>query len=253
MKPLLLISLLLPSLLLCCTNTAAQESKLKQLEKVSIDWQKSGKIYDIILESTDSMDRLRIKSPGYKDFILVDSGGFIPVKEALLDSSLIKSNQIKSKYIFVSPELKSRQHYPALIVFGYAYASDPGSIHVVMPDSMGVPKEAFYSQTFRLTDIKDLDKDSVAELIGKHCLSQLWGNRFGEECFSTYAPYSVYKISAKGKGKFSYNLELSKQYNIDNYYGWAGKNCSEETIVVLCTKDGKPKIMKSRDAERIYK
>ncbi|MGE5682821.1 MAG: hypothetical protein ACM34K_18295 [Bacillota bacterium] len=253
MKPLLLISLLLQSLLLCCTNIAAQESKPKQLEKVSIDWLKSGKIYDIILESTDSMDRLRIKYPGHKDFTLVDSAGFFTVKEALFDSVLIKSNQIKSKYVYISPELKSRHNYPALMVFGYAAASDPGSIHVVMLDSLGIPKEVFYSQTFQLTDIKDLDNDSVAELIGLHCLSQLWGNRFGEECFSTYDPYSVYKINAKGKVKFTYNLELSKQYNIDHYYGWAGKQCSEETIIVLCTKDRKPKIMNIKEAERLYK
>ncbi|MGE5497236.1 MAG: hypothetical protein ACM3Q2_04165 [Syntrophothermus sp.] len=251
----LLISMPLSMLLLLLFNVSglAQQSKVKQIERVSFDWQNTGKLYDLIIESTSDFERLRIKTPGLKDFTLVDSTGFFPATKALLDSALIKNNLSNSKYTYMSPELKSQQKYPALIVFGNPEASDPGSIHIIMLDSLGVPKEIFYSDTFQLTDIKDIDNDGFAEFIGKHCLSQLWGNSFGEECFSTYDPYSVYKMSAKGNGKLLYNTELSKQYNIDHYYGWAGKECSEETIVVLCIKDGKPKIMKRIDAERIYK
>lgn len=233
--------------------SAAQTLKVQQIEKISFDWQKTGMPYDILIERTDNFDRLRIKVPGHKDFTIIDSTWLDNVKEVLLDSSLFRMNLGKSKYFYFSPVLRNKCGTPALIVFGCSYASDPGSIHVIMLDSLGIPSEVFFRGNYQLTGLEDIDNDGLADIIGKDCLSQLWDNDKGEVCFSTYDPYSVYKLNRKGKGRAAYNLELSKKYNIEHYYGWAGKDCSEETVVVLCTKDGKPKIMNIKKVERIYK
>lgn len=246
-------SLMLCLIIISFSISTAQTLKVQQIDKISFEWQKIGKPYDILIERTDNYDRLRIKVPGHKDFTIIDSTWFDNVKEALFDSTLFRMNLIKSKYFYCSPVLKNKYGAPALIVLGCSYASDPGSIHVIMLDSLGIPSEVFFRGNYLLTDLKDMDNDGIAEIIGKDCRSQEWDNDKGEVCFSTYDPYSIYKPNGKGKGKAAYNLELSKRYTIENYYGWAGKDCSEETVVVLCTKDGKPKIMNIKEAEKLYK
>jgi hypothetical protein len=131
-------------------------------------------------------------------------------------------------------------------VFGWAYGGDPGSLHVLSLDKTGYPFEVFVS-TFELAALIDLDGDGTSEIVGKRCLSQLSGG------FSTYDPYSVYRLPRSGAGKATLSLALSKKYNLKNYYGWAGPNCREDVVVVLHASTGKPRIMNVNQAQHLYR
>jgi hypothetical protein len=114
-------------------------------------------------------------------------------------------------------------------------------------DHSGYPFSVFNSNAFEVTALQDVDGDGTSEIIGGHCLSQLWGT-----CFSTYDPYSVYHLPVSGEGKAALSLELSKQYNLKHYYGWAGPRCREDVAVVRCAPKGKPRVMSAKEAERLY-
>lgn len=124
--------------------------------------------------------------------------------------------------------------------------SDPGSLNIVALNQRGVPAVVFSSKTFQLTAIKDLDGDNQPEIVGLHCLSQEWGT-----CMTTYDPFSVYRLSAQ-TGKAVRSIVLSRAYNLKNYYGWAGPNCSEQIAVVKCAPKGKPKVMSTKRAKQLY-
>ena len=134
-----------------------------------------------------------------------------------------------------------------LVLFGWAYGSDPGSLHILALDRTGYPVGVFSSDTFGLMALADTDGDGACEIIGKHSLSHLWGT-----CFSTYDPYSVYRLPSSGIGKARLSLELSKKYNLKHYYGWAGPHGREDIAVVLCAPKGKPRIMNAKEAEKLY-
>lgn len=189
------------------------------------------------------MPRLRIKGPDRRGFTVVLPGGL----DKIQDKKLTADNLIKSSYLYLTPKLKDAQGRPALVVFGWAYASDPGSLRVLLLGKTGYPTSVFSSDTFYLAALQDIDGDGMSEIIGGHCLSQLWGT-----CFSTYDPYSVYHLPVSGEGKATLSLELSRRYNLKNYYGWAGPRCSEDLAVVLCAPKGKPRIMSAKEAEKLY-
>lgn len=226
------------------------EAKWATLETATFQWV-HGRTYQLSLEKSGSEDqahvRLRIKVPGRHDFTLVVPGDVAKLSEVTGDQKLTQDNLLESTYLYLTPKLKDHLGRPMLVMFGWAYGSDPGSLHVLSLDRSGYPTNVFSSETFELAAIKDLDGDGISELVGKHCLSQLWGT-----CFSTYDPFSVYRLSQTTSGKARLSLPLSRKYDEKNYYGWAGPTCSEEIAVVLCAPRGKPKIMSANEAKRLY-
>lgn len=227
----------------------SQGAKWRPVEATTFHWTENTRPYTFIVEQpaadrSEDAPRLRIKGPAGRGFALVLPGGL----DKIQDKKLTADNLIKSSYLYLTPKLKDAQGRPMLVVFGWAHGSNPGSLGVLALDKTGHPTSVFRSGTFEIAALQDIDGDGLSEIIGVHCLSQLWGT-----CFSTYDPYSVYHLPVSGEGKATLSLELSKQYNLKHYYGWAGPRCREDVAVVLCAPKGKPRVMSAKEAERLYR
>ena len=109
-----------------------------------------------------------------------------------------------------------------MFLFGYSYASSPGSLDVLEVSNKGQPGIVLHRDEFGLKEIRDLDGDGLADIVGYPCLSQAWGNGL-----LTYDPFNVYKLGASPALPANLSLPLSKSYNLKHYYGWAGAKCSE--------------------------
>jgi len=225
--------------------------KWRPVETTTFHWLKSGNPYMLIVEESISEDaaesRLRIKVPGQRDFVLSVPGGIVKFTAGGLDGKLTADNLLESAYLYLTPKLKGIAARPMLVVLGSAYGGDPGSLNVLSLDKAGYPVEVFSSDTFKLESLNDLDGDAKSEIVGVRCLSQLWGT-----CFSTYDPYSVYRLPSSGVGKATLSLALTRKYNLEHYYGWAGPDCSENIVVVRCAPKGKPRVMSAKEAKRLY-
>ena len=179
--------------------------------------------------STHEWQRIRIRTPDGRVFETRSGPGpLVRVREASLDSSLFLDNEAKSPFLYLSPKLRNPSGTPMLILFGWAYASNPGSLMVFSLDRTGFPIEAFSTNEFDLTSIKDLDGDGIPELIGRPTLSQCGGC---DRC--SYDPYAVYRFLDAGAGKATYSVGLSQKYN-EAHYVWAGPTASEQIVVNHC-------------------
>ena len=223
------------------------QGKWQVIETTRFEWNKSTGSQTFVLEKrNDDEFRLRIQTVGRADFVLPIAYGVERLDDETRDKQLVADNLLTSSYLYISPKLRDRSGKPMLLVFGEPMGSDPGSLNIVALNQRGVPTVVFSSETFELTAIKDLDGDNQSEIVGLHCLTQEWGT-----CMTTYDPFSVYRLSAQS-GKAVRSIALSKAYNLKNYYGWAGPNCSEQIAVVKCAPKGKPKVMSAKEAKRLY-
>jgi hypothetical protein len=191
--------------------------------------------------------RIRIRVPGQKEFTLSNKNGWVKYgsKEASQPSRrLIAKNVVRSNQVLA---LKVAENRTALFLFGYEYASSPGSLDVLELSEGGQPRVVLHREELGLTDVRDLDGDAVAEVVGHPCLSQQFGNGL-----QTYDPFNTYRLGKLSAGTASLSLPLSKAYNLKHYYGWAGAKCSEGVAVVLHPPNrGKPVIMRTQEAERL--
>ena len=223
------------------------QGKWQAIETTRYEWSKKSVSQTLIVEKrNDEEFRLRIETPGRADFLLPIVNGAVRLDDEIINKQLVADNLLNSSYLYLSPKLRDRSGRPMLIVFGEAMGSDPGSLNIVALNQTGVPKVVFSSETFELTAIQDLDADNQPEIVGLHCLSQEWGT-----CLTTYDPYSVYRFNPRS-GSAVRSLALSKTYNLKNYYGWAGPNCSEQIAVVRCDTKGKPRVLSAQKAKRLY-
>jgi hypothetical protein len=67
----------------------------------------------------------------------------------------------------------------------------------------------------------------------------------------TYDPFTVYLLPARPNRRASLSLALSKSYNEQHYYGWAGPKCREDIAVVKDPKSRKWRILPLSDAESL--
>jgi hypothetical protein len=224
----------------------------RPIETTSVEWSQGRGPYTLIVEeledeSAEDSPRLRIGVPDGRSLIITAPGGLVTINDGLLlDQRLAGDNLLRSTYLYLTTRLKGPRRSPMLVVFGQAYASDPGSLRVLSLDGSGYPLPVFTSNTFDLTALEDTDGDGNCEIVGKHCLSQSWG-----KCFTTYDPYSVYRLPVRRGAKAVFSPRLSKTYNLKHYYGWSGPRCREDIAVVLCER--KPRIMSAKEARRLYK
>jgi len=234
-------------------STSYAQTRWKQVETLHFDWAGPGQTATFILEKTQQSDdpgdftRLRIRTPGHREFVLTDSDGLVNFRKEVCSFKAdfcSKKNLVATDHVLLLP-VAGRI---ILFVFGWAYASSPGSFHAIALDEGGMPFELLSLEEFDFVDFIEVDSDRTPAIAGKKCLSQEWGHDF-----LTYDPYSVYLLPKSQSGKATYSLELSKQYNLKHYYGWAGPNCSEDYAVVLHPPGRKkPIIMKSKDAEKLF-
>ncbi len=229
------------------------QTQWKQVETLHFDWAGPGKTATFILELPQNYDdpgdftRLRIRTPGHREFVLTDDGGLVNYRKDVcsFNADVCKNkNLVASDHILLLPVAGKS----ILFVFGWAYASSPGSFHALALDGEGMPFELLSLKEFDFVDLIEANTDGTQAIVGKKCLSETWGHDF-----LTYDPYSVYLLPNSQSGKATYSLELSKQYNLKHYYGWAGPNCSEDYAVVLHPPGRKkPIIMKPKDAEKLF-
>lgn len=241
----------------CFQSSLAAQVNQPSWNRVSsfqYDWNRLAQPATFILEREPHADvgdfnRIRIQVPGHKDFVLTTESGWVKwnaqdtglsSKEAPGNKQLLKSDYLL--FLNVSP------NRVAVFLFGFAFASSPGSLHVLELTDKGEVAVVFQGNEFALKDVQDLDKDGVAEVVGYPCLSETWGNGL-----LTYDPFNVYKLSPIQDGaQAELSLALSEQYNLTHYYGWAGPKCSEDLAVVVHPPNGgKPQIMKAKEAEKL--
>jgi len=186
--------------------------------------------------------RLRVRGP-HGELRVDAEGGLVSLKHGLImDKRLMRDNVLKSKTFYLSPHFKDATGAPLVIVLGMAFASDPGSIRVVALPADGKPRLAFSNDTFEPSEIADLDGDGLYELIGRPSYSQSYS-----DCMKTYDPFAVYSVAGK---TLRYSEDLSRRYNQQHYYGWAGPKASEKVAIILCGKH-KGEVMDIRKARSL--
>jgi hypothetical protein len=232
-------------------RVGAPTSEWKQVSTFKFDWDNQG-LASVFIEiptkwnDPGDFTRIRIQLPGRKEFVLTNEDGWVKYgsDDADLSPDMRKMNLVPSDYVWA---MKAAARRTVLFLFGYGYASSPGSLDVLEVSNDGQPVVVFHRDEFGLKEIRDLDGDGLAEVVGYPCLSQEWGNGL-----LTYDPFNVYKLGVSRGAPARFSLPLSKSYNLQHYYGWAGPKCSENfTVVLHPPKGGKPLVVSTKEAQKM--
>jgi len=232
--------------------------KWKTIETLNYNWCAATVAYEFVLtvpvdyDSGGDFTRLQVMKDGKVVLEVNDDDGIAKYTQEIPDGPMredSRRNLLASEHLLMLPSVQGKSKCPVLMMFGYSYASSPGSLHVISMNDKQVPFEILRLRNFSLVEIKDLDNDGVPEIVGKECLSQSFGPGI-----LTYDPYSVYRFSANAGSPMKLDIVLSKKYNETNYYGWAGIKCREDISVVLHPPGGgKPAIMDAAKAQALVK
>ena len=239
------------ALLLIAVSSSSAQTKWKRVSSFQLDWDGHRDVQAVLeipsaWSDPGDFTRIRIRVEGQKEFVLKNDKGWVKAssEEAALSPVLKKTNALHSEYLLA---LRIDEHRILLFLIGYPYASSPGSLDVLEMSNDGQARVILHRDELGLREVRDLDGDGIAEVVGYPCLSQEWGNGL-----LTYDPFNVYKLGALPDASAVLSLPLSKAYNLKHYYGWAGAKCSEEFAVVMHPpKGGKPIVMKAKDAEKL--
>lgn len=160
------------------------------------------------------------------------------VREALKDAQpgTLPPSLRDSAHFFLTSAPSGGKESSVLLVFGYAYASDPYELIVIGLDATGYPA-LLYRGDMDVIALIDVDKDGRAELVGRPSLAESIG-----ECHTTYDPFAVLRFGAAPGAKLRYDEALSRSYNLAHYV-WAGPKMSEEIEVDMCIP-GKARLVK---------
>jgi hypothetical protein len=231
---------------------ASAQTKWQRVASFQFNWNGQSNV-QVILEipslRSDPVDftRIVIRVPGRKAFVLTNKNGWVKYLSgdgSQPSKTLIAKNVVRSSYVL---GLKVAENRTAIFLFGYAYASSPGSLDVLELSVDGQPRVVLHRDELGLKDVRDLDADGVSEVVAYPCLSQHFGNGL-----LTYDPFNVYKLSEYPADAANLALPLSKAYNLKHYYGWAGPQCREDIAVVLHPpKQKKPVIMSTQEAAKL--
>lgn len=238
-------------------GAACGQTRWVHVETASFDWDHEGHSFNFVLDRPGDYSRggdstrLRIFAPNGSHYIFVDKDGLTTLADSVGPNwvtshltALVRANPLKSEHLLFLPTDSSFRKPFLLCMFGWAYGSSPGSIHVIALIN-SVPEQILYRQEFKIMDYDGFENNEPILITGKPCLSQEWGNGL-----LTYDPYWVFSLPPGGAGLAHLSLPLSKKYNLKHYYGWAGPNCSEKLAVVLHPPGGaKPLIMDAKKAE----
>lgn len=236
---------------------ASGRDQYRRVEAVTYDWGHNHRPYTFILDRPQNWNtggdwtRLTILAPDGKSFIYEDKDGLTEYSDELpwilpQLTVLVQRNPIHSTRLLFLPFSKDPSKPFLLFVFGWAYGSSPGSFRVIGLVK-GSPRLILYRSEFQMVGYKDVNRDGYPEIIGLPCLSQEWGDHL-----LTYDPYWVFSLPHAGTGNARLSLALSKAYNEQYLYGWAGPNCTERLAVVLHPPGGgKPVIMNASAAEKL--
>lgn len=220
------------------------------VEEFDFNWQADTPAHFKLEQKSDDRSRLTIRMKGQRDFVLesadiwVEYAGNYQPEEKFPNAN---RNLSSSKYALILPVSSESQAPRLVFLFGGQYASDTERLRVIALDPTGSAKVVF-DHNFHITEFHDLDGDGISEIAGQPCFSQGWGHDF-----LTYDPYQVHQIVSPAGTPAKLSLPLTKEYNLKHYYGWAGPDCSEELAIVLQPPGGgKPVIVKSKEAEKMF-
>jgi hypothetical protein len=243
----------LVAIILGISGLARSETKWKRVSSFLFDWNGHPKV-QVIMEIPASWSdpgdftRIRIQVPGQKQFVLSNSNGWVKLSSdvaAIRPNVLKMKNLVHSEYVLALDA--SHDNRTLLFLFGYSYASSPGSLDVIEILHSGQPRLVLHREELGLVDVRDLDGDGTAEIVTFPCLSQEYGDGL-----LTYDPLDVYTIGKAAGEPAVLSLPLTKSYNLKHYYGWAGPECSEKFAVVLHPPHGgKPFVTTAEKAERM--
>ncbi len=191
--------------------------------------------------------RLRIQTPGQRDFELINSDAWwIHYQEFEFKTWFSgRQNVLNSKYIFgLHAKFDGRLHTLVFLI-GWPFASSPGSLHVIDLEESRPPTVLLEKEELELLDVRDLDGDGNPEILGLPCMTH---SADGE--ILSYAPFHVY-ARPRGGGAAELSLPLSRTYNERHSYGWAGPDCSFDLAIVLHPLHGhKPIIVQESEAKK---
>jgi hypothetical protein len=153
-------------------------------------------------------------------------GGLVSVAEGLQGTHGAPANEFRSKWVY-APKGYQRNGRSTIILFGYPFASDPGSLRVVQIPTDGQPELVFSDDTFQINSLQR--STNSFRLIGHRSFAQMSG-----KCTATYDPASVVQIGFDGKAVYS--ASLSREYNITHGYVWAGPKTREDIGVNICRR-----------------
>jgi hypothetical protein len=225
--------------------SAQQPAGWRPIEEVRVPWGARGATSRAIVEqdsTSESPVRVRIETPGQPPLIVSPPGGAVAIARAR-DSIFGADNLLASRYLYASPKLRDARGSLRVLVFGYSFASAPGSMYVVARDADGRPRTSWSSESFVPTAIVDVDRDGHAELVGVHSLAQTFGR-----CYRTYDPYAVYRFRAAGPP--AYDERLSRSYTSARLGGWRGRAGREDWVIVECAAGG-PRLVPAAAADTV--
>lgn len=207
------------------------------IETTRYAWRKDAAPYTFIIEEDrpgaghddENSPRLRIDVPGRGEVIYTIPDGWYSIAEQGENlQPPVADNLIHSKYLYLAPKLTNARGEPALLLFGGAFASDPAAIRILALNAAGVSYVLLSEETFDLAEIKDIDGDGVAEVVGYRSLSQTFN-----DCVKTYDPVSVFRFNA-ARDKLVYSEALSRKYMEAHDAAWAGAGAREDVGVSMC-------------------
>ncbi|HEY3768113.1 MAG TPA: hypothetical protein VGN44_05525 [Candidatus Angelobacter sp.] len=193
--------------------------------------------------------RIHIQPKGRPEFVLNNEDGWVEYADPKFPDAYTKLKEqslVKSKYVLILPYSKNPNEPPLVFLRSWGYASNADRLHVVGFNQLGDPI-LLLNRELNLEELVDLDEDGHLEIVGLPWLSEEWGSGF-----LTYSPYYVYKLPSPVDGPATLSIELSKTYNLKNYYGWAGPEFNQKLVVIRHPPNGgKPLIMNADEAEKL--
>lgn len=231
-------------------SAATAQTKWRQVSELTLDWDDRPNVR-IVLSIPSPWDepgdftRVSILVPQRKNVVFTNKTGWVKYDTEATSAEVKKyKNIVPSDYVLA---LKASPNRTLLLLIGYGYASSPGSLDVLEISEDGGARRVLHRDELGLKELRDLDGDGFAEIVGYPCLSQEWGNGL-----LTYDPFNVYRLSNAPGGNATLSVPLSKSYNLKHYYGWAGPECSEDIAVVLHPpKGGKPIVVSAKEAKQL--
>lgn len=153
-----------------------------------------------------------------KTMFFEEPGGWVSFADSA-DGALVDwfstNNLLPSRRVVLLSDKTSNY----LFLFGYAYASSPGVLEIIRFHSSRVA--SIYKNEFWPVAIEH--KSETMCMVGRSCFSQGWGNN----CF-TYTPFNVLELGAS----VALDAKRTEDFNLRNYYGYVGADCSEAYAVV---------------------
>ena len=231
-------------------STATSQTKWRQVSEFTLDSDSHLKVR-IVLSIPSPWDdpgdftRVSVLVPRRKDVVFTNETRWVKYATEATSKEVKKyKNIVPSDYVLA---LKASPNRTLLLLLGYGYASSPGSLDVLEITKEGDTRRVLHRDELGLKELRDLDGDGLAEIVGYPCLSEEWGNGL-----LTYDPFNVYRLSNAPGGNATLSLPLSKSYNLKHYFGWAGPKCSEDIAVVLHPpKGGKPIVVSAKEAQEL--